>query len=322
MTARSPAHRRKDIMEEANGRWAGLLPLFGISSASLSGKHGPCPMCGGRDRFRFDDKEGNGTWICNQCGAGNGMRLLMQKTGMSFAEAAANLRQQIPAVAKGPASKPRSAVDVVLARDMWKRSVSLPGTMADKYLALRGIEGESPALRFLPACPVSGVPGVAQCDAMIALVSAPDGQFATLHKTYLAGPAKAAYRYSDGRTFSARQLMPGGIPDGAAIRLSDAHDELGVAEGIETAKSAERLFGVPCWATINSTLLKQFTPPPQVRRLVIFGDNDPKFGGQAAAFAAAHRIACRAQRPIHVEVRIPPRSGSDWNDVLMERQRG
>ncbi|NYY79755.1 hypothetical protein DMH17_06695 [Raoultella planticola] len=33
-------------------------------------------MCGGADRFRFDDKEGRGTWFCNQCGAGDGLKLV------------------------------------------------------------------------------------------------------------------------------------------------------------------------------------------------------------------------------------------------------
>ena len=29
-------------------------------------KAGPCPLCAeGKDRFRFDDREGKGTWICN-----------------------------------------------------------------------------------------------------------------------------------------------------------------------------------------------------------------------------------------------------------------
>jgi autotransporter-associated beta strand protein len=33
------------------------------ATKTLSGRHVPCPFCGGRDRFRFDDKNGAGTWI-------------------------------------------------------------------------------------------------------------------------------------------------------------------------------------------------------------------------------------------------------------------
>lgn len=39
-------------------------------SLDLSGKHGPCPWCKGRDRFRVDDKDMSGSFICNQCGEG------------------------------------------------------------------------------------------------------------------------------------------------------------------------------------------------------------------------------------------------------------
>ena len=30
---------------------------------SALGKHGPCPMCGSSDRYRFDDKGGSGSYL-------------------------------------------------------------------------------------------------------------------------------------------------------------------------------------------------------------------------------------------------------------------
>ena len=45
-------------------------------------------MCGGSDRFRFDDKEGRGTWFCNQCGAGDGLKLVEKVFGVTPSEAA------------------------------------------------------------------------------------------------------------------------------------------------------------------------------------------------------------------------------------------
>ena len=44
------------IKERARGRWQGILPAIGVSSQYLTGKHGPCPMCGGKDRFRWTTK--------------------------------------------------------------------------------------------------------------------------------------------------------------------------------------------------------------------------------------------------------------------------
>ena len=49
---------RLDVRHVAQGRWRSILAVLGADEKTLSGKHGPCPMCGGRDRFRFDDKEG------------------------------------------------------------------------------------------------------------------------------------------------------------------------------------------------------------------------------------------------------------------------
>ncbi len=64
-----------DVAAAANGHWPALLAKLGIEIPSR-GKHGPCPACGGKDRFRFDDKDGKGGFICNSCGAGDGLILI------------------------------------------------------------------------------------------------------------------------------------------------------------------------------------------------------------------------------------------------------
>ena len=48
-------------VERARNRWREILPRFGIDTRFLTNRHGPCPLCGGRDRFRFDDRNGDGT---------------------------------------------------------------------------------------------------------------------------------------------------------------------------------------------------------------------------------------------------------------------
>ncbi|MFX4842739.1 primase-helicase zinc-binding domain-containing protein, partial [Acinetobacter baumannii] len=47
----------------------------------------PCPACGGTDRFRFDDN-GRGSFICNQCGAGDGLDLIKKVNNCDTTEAA------------------------------------------------------------------------------------------------------------------------------------------------------------------------------------------------------------------------------------------
>ena len=69
MTART-------VRSKARGHWREILSRLGIT-VPPDRKRGPCPICGcGKDRFRFDDKEGRGTWFCNVCRAGDGVQLV------------------------------------------------------------------------------------------------------------------------------------------------------------------------------------------------------------------------------------------------------
>ena len=72
----------------ARGKWRGILLTLGVDKSFLTGKHGPCPFCAGDDRFRFDNKDGDGTFICSQCGAGNGFSFLHRLKGWDFKQAA------------------------------------------------------------------------------------------------------------------------------------------------------------------------------------------------------------------------------------------
>ncbi len=58
-----------DLHRQYDGNWRAVLASLGIDAAVLDGRHHPCPGCGGKDRFRFDDQDGRGTWIC---GGGGG----------------------------------------------------------------------------------------------------------------------------------------------------------------------------------------------------------------------------------------------------------
>lgn len=92
-----------DLTEAARGRWPEILSsLAGLSTQQLTDEHQPCPLCGGEDRYRFDDLDGSGSWFCNQCGgknqsggAGNGWDMLLRRTGWSFADAAKRVEQHL-----------------------------------------------------------------------------------------------------------------------------------------------------------------------------------------------------------------------------------
>lgn len=50
---------------------------------------GPCPFCGGRDRFNVKEADGVQLWICRQCGDGryqDAVSFLMKRDGLTFRE--------------------------------------------------------------------------------------------------------------------------------------------------------------------------------------------------------------------------------------------
>ena len=98
-----------DVMTAASGRWRDILEvLAGLQAEQLSNRHQPCPACGGRDRYRFDDRDGNGSWFCNQCGGkdhlgggGTGMDLLMRVRSWSFRQACEEVERYLGVEAQG-----------------------------------------------------------------------------------------------------------------------------------------------------------------------------------------------------------------------------
>jgi putative DNA primase/helicase len=303
-----------ELAERARGRWAGILPQLGIGPAYLTGKHGPCPMCGGKDRWRFDNKDGRGTWICSSCGAGDGFRLVMLANGIEFKDAARRVEEFVGSAPRSDPSRGRGDEERRESLNrMWRSSSPVqPGDPVSLWLANRiGSAVTVPAcLRYHPRCLYNGEPATWH-PAMIAMVTGPNGEPVNLHRTYLTRDGQKA------PVEQARRVMEGAMPKGSAVRLMPHEGKLGIAEGIETALAASVLYAVPVWAAINSSMLAQWLPPMDVTETVVFSDSDPKYGGQAASFSLAHRLACKGQT---VRVELPRSLGQDWNDVL--RQRG
>lgn len=293
---------RSDVSERAIGRWYGILSALGVSSKFLRNRHGPCPKCEGRDRFRWDNKDGKGTFYCSNCGSGDGFRLLMNVNGYGFKEAMRDVESVVDGVKASAVPRVRSDAECISdMRRKWRSSDDLSGPAA-AYLKRRlGQSVNSPALRSDRIRP-----------ALIARMQAPDGKGTMIHQTLLTEDGRVA------PTDRPKLMMPGTIADGAAVRLAEFIDEIGIAEGIETALSATILTGVPCWAALNEVMLQKWIAPKGVARVVIFGDNDLNFVGQSAAYMLARKISLRKEPP-SVDVRIPEKAGDDWNDVLQAK---
>ena len=296
--------------DAARGRWRGILVGLGVPGELLDGRQRPCPVCGGRDRFRFDDKQGRGTSFCNVCQARDGFQLAEAVLGLPFSEVASRVDALVGNLK--PDAKPRPEITEEdrsrILREAYLGSRQIQrGDLAHAYLASRGLDEVEypPALRFHPSLR-DGEGGIRP--AILAMVGIPgEPKFSTIHRTFLRqdGMAKAEMA-------SPRKLMPGDVPAGACVVLSDYHSgPLGIAEGIETAMSASALFGLPVWSAISSGMLAKWNPPDGCSEVVVFGDRDPGFAGQAAAYSLAHRLAAR----LPVTVRLPDRTGEDWADV-------
>lgn len=299
---------KQKTVDAARGKWFGILRHFGVEENFLRNKHGECPMCGGKDRYRFDDKEGSGSYYCNQCGSGNGMDLLMAVTGMDFKTAAKAVDEIVGNVEfKEPKPKRDPRIRLNAIRAALKPVDGI--CPVRRYLRSRGLKPvqmtrRHPSLEYYQDGQVIG-----KYPAMVHVFQAPDGQPLTYHITYLTDAGDKA------PLNPARKVMtPVKSLSGGAIRLFAPAVTMGIAEGIETALAASEKYGIPVWAAYSATLLERWEPPACAQHVVVFADNDSSFTGQAAGFALAKRLK---RDGYSVKVEIPQAQDTDFADGIM-----
>jgi putative DNA primase/helicase len=304
-----------DIHKDAQGRWKGLLLQSGIPNAAaiLAGKHMPCPMCGGTDRFRYSNFRDRGDYYCSKCGSGTGVDLLMKLQNKTFLEVASWVRGvlHVAPVEIAKATSENAANKVHYLTRLWRSTFKLEmRDPASLYLRRRGIDPDGVLeVRHTPRLKWSDKEAESSYHpAMVTRFLSPDSHAYTVHTTYLTADGCKA------PVAKPKKLAPAPVPKGGAVRLCMSGETLGIAEGIETALSAQRLFDVPVWACLTAGELTKWQPPAHVKCVMVFGDNDSSYTGQCAAFSLAHRLKLEGR---HVDVRIPDEPDTDWNDVLV-----
>lgn len=186
---------------------------------------------------------------------------------------------------------------------------------AGRYLANRGLAvPDTHMLRFHTALDYwHDGQCTGQFPAMLAAVTSPTGELVAVHRTFLTPDGRKAPVPTVKKLCS-----PAGAMGGASIKIGtpcarpDGRLGLGIAEGIETALAASNLFGVPVWAGVSAHGLASFTPPPSVRNVYVFADNDVSQTGQKAAAKLAERLA---RQGFTARIHTPPTIG-DWHDEL------
>ena len=296
-----------NTIESARGRWREILPQLGVDTRFLHNKHGPCPLCGGKDRFRFDDRAGSGSYYCNQCGPGPGIMLIRKFKGWSHATACAEIdkiigieRKSFPSASRSPLAPAHKASKIcrLLAEARNPEFVT-------SYLTRRGLSVTSPVLRGHKRCPYFDDSNalVGHYPAVIAPIIGPNGSL------------ESALRIYDANVDQRKKMMPPvDTIVGGAIRLFNiVNNELAIAEGVESSLAVYQMFGLPVWTALSANGIETFEPPPGLRRLHIFADHDSNHVGQAAAYMLARRIF---RGGLAVEVKVAPDADTDWLDTL------
>ncbi|NOV27757.1 MULTISPECIES: primase-helicase zinc-binding domain-containing protein [Cupriavidus] len=326
-------------------QWEGLLkrylPAEVLTDNFWQGRPGRCPLCGGHDRFTFDNKRGRGDWVCRKCNAGSpkagdGLELVRCFTGLTYWQLKLELNGDgsIPIEPPGPARSPeaRRKVDDPAAKmrrivKKWNAAAELaPGDHAMRYLAARvpGLHAPRPsALRLAEQDYWHDGQIIGRYPTILAKFALPDGRMATVHRTSLdpSVPAKALIVSEDGEILPAKRNDVSALPlSGGAVRLmSPRAGEVGVAEGLESAYAAYMLFGVPTWNCLNRVLLSQFEVPPDlgIHTVHIFADFDQidpatgKSPGMADALTLQKRLRTAGLRAV---LHRPKIRGTDFCD--------
>jgi putative DNA primase/helicase len=304
------------IKQAAHGNWDFILTSLGVSAETLTKRNKPCPACGGTDRFSFDDKFGNGNFICRGMGeqiSGDGFQLLQHLYGWRFGDALREVARVLGINASSPTPRremPKPQPKALSVRDTldetrtkyWQNLDPVRDAGLD-YLRARGcvippVDGD---LRFAPrASHKDGHTGPALVALITdALTKAPK----SLHWTFVS---------PDGTRPCDREMLAGHSASGV-IRLwpdEAVTTGLGVAEGIETALSLAHLMH-PVWATVTAGNMKKLPPLPGIEILTVGVDAD-----EAGRDAAEHCAQAWVTAGHDVRLIEPERDGDDLNDFV------
>lgn len=312
-------------VEAALGKWPQIFKALGLPPVTgLKHWAKECPVCGRKGKYRCDDKEGRGTWICN-CGSGDGWKLLELTQQKTIGELFAEVDQIIGNVWKRDNDeqlKQRQAATVDQVRDAVLRKFSgmngLRDTPAQAYLNSRGIFS-LPSMESARYCDKQTVNGGGIYQAIWSMVTDNKANLCYLHRTLLSGDRKADVDMAKKQ----KKLQDDNFLEYAssvAIRLFPVASTLGIAEGIETALSCKQLYHVNTWSVINSNFMAKFIAPAGVKHLIIFTDMDPHSAtGHAAAYACAHKNLLAKNDIEKITVRWP--DSGDFNDLIQKGEK-
>jgi phage/plasmid primase-like uncharacterized protein len=297
---------------------------------------GPCPMCGGDDRFSVTVHKN--LWHCRGCNPGGDViRLVEALDGCRFLEAVETLTGKKPERREDRETivwriqereRKRREAEEQERRDaaakteqalrVWQEGTCIWDTPAQTYLTSRHCGGMFPidrdaTFRFHAHCPFGTCQRLPCLLSLLRNVETDEPQ--AVHRTALT---------PDGQKIDRKMFGP---KTGAAIKLwprSCISDRLVVGEGIETTLSAalhandrgSRLD--PAWSLVDAGGIQSLQPIPGINTLIVLVDNDPpdkngRCAGQEAAAACAERWSNSGRKVIRLTPKV---QDTDFNDVI------
>ena len=299
-----------DVAAAAIGRWPDLLTAVGIDTP-FSGKHGPCPACGGKDRFRFDNKGGRGTWICNQCGAGDGLDLVGKVTGKLPKEVAELLAPLVGLSAGGLDLAERERIHQ---QQQARSEAETKRNEQQRQKAARR------AVAILRECELGPSPYLTAkaLGSMSALINRYVIAVGTL--TFPAGSLVVPLTDEKGELVNVQLIddrggksyLAGGRKAGAFHRI-EGGELVAVVEGVATGLSVHLATGATVYCAMDAgnllavaKIARHLHPNAQI---LLCGDNDATTPGNPGKTKAEQAAAA-----VGALMALPPEFSGDWND--------
>lgn len=295
----SPVDR---VLREFNGAWRQTLEGYGCHLPS-GRHHGPCPVCGGKDRFRFDDKDGRGTWFCSQCDpqSGGGLLLLSRFLGKPTIEVANELLGNTRERSRAPVYRAIVSDDQIRKANHEQARKGAEALLASSelrphpYMSDRGLDGQ-----WL----VNGEPIMGRDRSVIQ-----PGELMLVPAYKAEGDGSRLVNVQKIKANKEKRPIYGG--DMAAVyHKIDGHQKLiAIAEGYATGVTVNQVTGALTYCAFNTGNLAAVAAWASGQHpgvpVVLFADNDEHGAGL--------RYAKDAAAPLGATVALPPELG-DWDD--------
>jgi putative DNA primase/helicase len=312
----------RSVKDKASRCWPELLIAHGITKNSLSGKHSPCPIHGGKDGFRFTN-ENKGSWVCATCTKGkfkDGFDLIALYNKINNTEAFKRVSKYLGLNTNYPSQNN----NVKQLNNPIKEPHNQQATKLeqDQKLLSKKKAARAHADKLLSNCIMRPHPylikkGINQ----LVLVNNANYQITKKQTIYANALIIPIYDIEDHKQLIGAQFInPNGsrayitgTPIAEGIHIIQGNDDLlfiGITEGYATAISVFMATGANVIVAFDANGIEGKAEGLKAsfpgKELVFFADNDTNNVGQKAAHAAAIKT--------NGLIITPPDTNQDWND--------